>query len=73
MTTVIHHATIVTGDRDPSIHFAAAIAIDDNFIAAIGPSDEVMARFPNAEAVDGRGKLVMPGCANCHTHFVRIS
>ena len=72
MTTVIHHTTVVTGDRDPSIHFDAAIAIENDLIAAIGPSDEVMARFPNAEGVDGRGKLVMPGFANCHTHFVRI-
>ena len=72
MTTVIHHTTVVTGDRDPSIHFNAAIAIENDLIAAIGPSDEVMARFPNAEGVDGRGKLVMPGFANCHTHFVRI-
>ncbi|HEX9273714.1 MAG TPA: amidohydrolase family protein, partial [Candidatus Binatia bacterium] len=72
MTTVIHHATIVTGDRNPSIHFTAAIAIENDLIAAIGPTDEVMARFPNAENVDGRGKLVMPGFANCHTHFVRI-
>ena len=72
MTTVIHHTTIVTGDRDLSIHFNAAIAIENDLIAAIGPSDEVMARFPNAEGVDGRGKLVMPGFANCHTHFVRI-
>jgi 5-methylthioadenosine/S-adenosylhomocysteine deaminase len=72
MTTVIHHATIVTGDRDPSIHFDAAVAIENDFIAAIGSTDEIMARFPNAEGVDGRGKLVMPGLANCHTHFVRI-
>jgi 5-methylthioadenosine/S-adenosylhomocysteine deaminase len=72
MTTVIHHTTIVTGDRDPSIHFNAAIAIENDLIAAMGPTDEIMARFPNAEGVDGRGKLVMPGFANCHTHFVRI-
>ena len=64
MTTVIHHATIVTGDRDPSIHFNAAIAIEKDLIAAIGPTDEVMARSPNADVVDGRGKLVMPGLAN---------
>ena len=55
MTTVIHHTTVVTGDRDPSIHFNAAIAIENDLIAAIGPSDDVMARFPNAEGVDGRG------------------
>jgi cytosine/adenosine deaminase-related metal-dependent hydrolase len=72
MTTVIHHATIVTGEREPSVHFDAAIAIENDRIAAVGPSENVMARFPNAEAVDGRAKLVMPGFANCHTHFVRI-
>jgi cytosine/adenosine deaminase-related metal-dependent hydrolase len=72
MTTIIHHTTIVTGERDPSVHFDAAIAIEDDLIAAIGPTDEIMARFPNAESIDGRGKLVMPGLANCHTHFVRI-
>jgi 5-methylthioadenosine/S-adenosylhomocysteine deaminase len=72
MTTVIHHTTVVTGDREASIHLNAAIAIEDDLIAAVGPDDEVMARFPNAEGIDGRGKLVMPGFANCHTHFVRI-
>src|SRR5262245_20093278 len=72
MTTVIHHTTIVTGDRDPSIHFNAAMAIENDLIAAIGTTDEVMARFPNAGSIDGRGKLVMPGFVNCHTHFVRI-
>ena len=72
MTTVIHHTTIVTGDRDPSVRFDAAIAIENDLIAAMGPTDEIMARFPNAEGVNGRGKLVMPGFANCHTHFVRI-
>ena len=71
MTTVIHHTTIVTGDQDPSVDFNAAIAIENDLIAAIGRTDQVMARFPNAENIDGRGKLVMPGLANCHTHFVR--
>jgi cytosine/adenosine deaminase-related metal-dependent hydrolase len=72
MTTVIHHTTLVTGDRDPAIHVNAAIAIENDLIAAIGSTDEITARFPNAESVDGRGKLVIPGFANCHTHFVRI-
>jgi 5-methylthioadenosine/S-adenosylhomocysteine deaminase len=72
MTTVIHNATIVSGDEEPFVRFSAAIAIDKGTIAAIGSSDEVMARLPNAETVDGLGKLVLPGFANCHTHLVRI-
>src|SRR5215471_13860238 len=72
MTTVIHHTTIITGDREPSILFNAAIAVENDLIAAVGPNDEIMAHFSNADVVDGRNKLVMPGLANCHTHFVRI-
>src|SRR5499426_667247 len=72
MTTVIHHTTIVNGERDPSVHFNAAVAIENDLIAAVGPNDEIMAHFSNADVVDGRNKLVMPGLANCHTHFVRI-
>src|SRR5262245_38852445 len=30
MTTVVHHTTIVTGERDPSVHFNAAVAIEND-------------------------------------------
>ena len=69
MTTVIHDTTVVTGEENAPVHHGAAIAIDGNSIAAIGPTADVLARFPNAERVSGRGKAVMPGFANCHTHF----
>jgi predicted amidohydrolase YtcJ len=32
----------------------------------------IVARFPGAHAVDGSGKVVMPGFANIHTHFTLI-
>jgi len=35
MTTVIHHTTIITGDREPSILFNAAIAVENDLIAAV--------------------------------------
>ncbi|MEE8442269.1 MAG: amidohydrolase family protein [Dehalococcoidia bacterium] len=70
MSIVIHSTTVVTADPDRSVHHGAAIAVEGDRIAAIGPSDQVLARFPDAERIDGRGKAVMPGFANCHTHFV---
>ena len=69
MATVIHDTTVVTGEENAPVHHGAAIAVDGNVIAAIGPTADVLARFPNAERVSGRGKAVMPGFANCHTHF----
>jgi len=47
-----------------------AVAIgDDGAIAAVGPAEELAARFPDAEvAGDGNG-VVMPGLVNAHTHL----
>jgi 5-methylthioadenosine/S-adenosylhomocysteine deaminase len=71
-TTVIRDTTVVTVDRADTIHYGAAVAIQGARIAAVGPSHEIVARFPDAEHVDGTGKVVMPGFANIHTHFTLI-
>lgn len=69
MTLVIHDTTIVTGDDADTVHHDAAIAIEADRIAAIGPSAEIIQRFANAERIDGRGRVVFPGFANIHTHL----
>src|SRR5262245_10518031 len=69
MTTVIHDAVIVTADDRDTVHYGAAIAVDGPRIAAIGPTPEIVAQYPAAEKIDGRGKMVMPGFANTHTHL----
>ena len=70
MQMLIQHTTIVTVDDADTVHYDAALVIEDDRIAAIGPTDELLARYPAAERIDGRGKLVMPGFANTHTHLV---
>jgi 5-methylthioadenosine/S-adenosylhomocysteine deaminase len=72
MAIVIRNATVVTVDANDTIHYEAGLAIDRGRITAIGPSEEVVARFPDAEAVDASGKAVLPGFANVHTHFPLI-
>ena len=69
---LIHDATIVTADGAGSIHYDAALLVQDHHIAAIGPSAELLARYPGAERVDGRGRGVFPGFANTHTHLARV-
>src|SRR5262245_10291380 len=68
---VIHDTTVVTGDAAGTIHYRAALAVEGRRIAAIGPSAEILARHPGAERVDGRGRAVLPGFANTHTHLAR--
>ena len=69
MSVVIHNATIVTADEGRRVLPNSAIAIEGDRIVGLGASEEVLAAHPEAERVDGRGKAVMPGFANCHTHF----
>ena len=69
MTLIIHDTTVVTADAGRRVLFDAAIAIDGDRIVALGPSAQVLSRYPEAERIDGTGKAVMPGFANCHTHF----
>jgi 5-methylthioadenosine/S-adenosylhomocysteine deaminase len=70
--TLVHDTTIVTADDAGAIHYEAALAVDDGRIAAIGPSAALLARYPAAERVDGRGRAVLPGLANTHTHLSRV-
>ncbi|WP_198375042.1 amidohydrolase family protein [Neoroseomonas rubea] len=69
MATLIHDTTIVTVDDADTVHHDASIAIEGGRIAAIGANDALRARFPDAERIDGRNRMVMPGFANIHTHL----
>jgi 5-methylthioadenosine/S-adenosylhomocysteine deaminase len=70
--TLIHDATIVTGDDAGTIHYDGGLAVESGRIVAIGPSPELLARYPEAERVDGRDRAVFPGLANTHTHLSRV-
>src|SRR5919109_1273006 len=69
MQTLIHHTTIVTADDTCTVHYDAAMVVEADRITAIGPTAGLLARYPAAERLDGRGKAVMPGFANVHTHL----
>ena len=68
MSTLIRDAVVVTVDRDSTIHDPGAVLIDGTRIVDLGPSDALAARYPDAERVDGRRKLLIPGLVSTHTH-----
>ncbi|PYN81758.1 MAG: hypothetical protein DMD96_06805 [Candidatus Rokuibacteriota bacterium] len=70
--TLIHDATIVTVDDSDAILYDAALLVRDGRIAALGPTTELLARHPDAERIDGRGRAILPGFANTHTHLSRV-
>lgn len=69
MSFVLHGATILTADEGRRVIPRGAIAVDDDRIADVGPAGEVLERYPEAERIDASGRAIMPGLANCHTHF----
>jgi 5-methylthioadenosine/S-adenosylhomocysteine deaminase len=65
-TVVFAHTTVVTVD---AVRDDVALAVQGDAIAAIGPTDQVLRRYPQAEVYDGRGKALFPGLINCHAHL----
>jgi cytosine/adenosine deaminase-related metal-dependent hydrolase len=63
---VFSHTALVTVD---AVQDDVALAVEGDKIAAIGATDEVVKRYPNAEVYDGRGKALFPGLINCHAHL----
>lgn len=46
-----------------------AVAIDGERIAEVGEGAALRAKYPDAEMVDARGGVIMPGLINAHTHI----
>ncbi|HSO26865.1 MAG TPA: imidazolonepropionase [Anaerolineales bacterium] len=47
-----------------------AVLIDGETIAAVGPSRELQARYPDEPALNAGGKVIMPGFVDPHTHLI---
>lgn len=63
---VFAHTTVVTVDE---VTDDVALAVQGDRIAAIGPTDQVLATYRGADVYDGRGKALFPGLINCHAHL----
>ncbi|MGB8010543.1 MAG: amidohydrolase [Terriglobales bacterium] len=59
---------VVTMDADRHIYDDGAIAIKGDTILAAGPRAEVESRYSARQTLDARGKLILPGFINGHTH-----
>ncbi|OOG69762.1 amidohydrolase [Sinorhizobium sp. A49] len=63
---LIRNATIVAMDNSHgAAPFVGDVLIEGETIKAIG---EALSAGPDAHIIEGRGKLVMPGLVNAHTH-----
>jgi 5-methylthioadenosine/S-adenosylhomocysteine deaminase len=63
---VFSNTTVVNPD---AVRNDVALAVVGNTIAAIGPTDQILRTYANADIYDGRGKALFPGLINCHAHL----
>ncbi len=66
---LITNATLLTFGAAPRVIPGGAVYYEHDTILEVGSTAELMARFPHAETLDARGRVVMPGLICGHTHF----
>lgn len=69
MALLITNARLVTWEEPNRIIENGALLIDGERIAAVGDTSVLEAQHPEAERLDARGQLAMPGSICAHTHF----
>ncbi|NUS79639.1 MAG: amidohydrolase [Streptomyces sp.] len=66
---LVHGGDVLTVDDAGTVVRDGAVAVHEGEIVAVGPAEELKARFTAAEAIDAAGCLVLPGLVNTHTHL----
>jgi putative selenium metabolism protein SsnA len=66
---LITHAKLITCEAANQILDDHALLIENDRIRAIDTTQNLTAKYPNAEKLDARGQYVMPGSICAHTHF----
>ena len=57
--------------RDPALPYLedGAVALDGEVVKEVGALADLKAKYPDAEFVDAKGGVIMPGLINVHTHI----
>ncbi len=66
---LVANGYVITRDPDRPFFKDGAVAVDGTSIQEVGSYKELKERYPDAEFVDARGGVIMPGLINAHTHI----
>src|SRR5947209_3962569 len=65
---LVVNARLVTMDEKFSLYDPGALAVKNGKILAVGPSADLAKRYAAKTRYDARGRIVLPGLVNTHTH-----
>ncbi len=66
---LITNGRVLTRDADNPYLPDGAVAIEGDSILDVDARQALAERYPNAERIDARGGVIMPGLINAHTHI----
>ena len=66
---LIGNGKVLTRDRHNPYFADGAVVAEGEEILAVGNCSELRGRYPEAEWIDARGGVIMPGLINAHTHI----
>jgi len=65
---IVTGGTVVTMNGTRAVYEDGAIVVKGDTIVAVGSRNELEAKYVASQTVDARGKLLLPGFINGHTH-----
>lgn len=66
---LLGNGKLVTRDTQNPLIENGAVVIDGKVIAAVGTTKELRAKYPDADFIDAKGGVIMPGFINAHNHI----
>jgi putative selenium metabolism protein SsnA len=66
---LVGNGRLITHDDGQPFLENGCVDIRDGLIAVVGPTAEMRAAHPGAKFIDARGRVIMPGLINTHTHL----
>jgi 5-methylthioadenosine/S-adenosylhomocysteine deaminase len=66
--TLIINAIVLTMDRNLNQYDPGAVAVKGDSIVAVGKEAEIKKEYSANEIIDCKGRVLMPGLINAHTH-----
>jgi 5-methylthioadenosine/S-adenosylhomocysteine deaminase len=65
---IVANGIVVSMDAERRVFSPGSVAIRGDSIAAVGPPDRIAKDYRGADTIDARGRVVIPGLINTHTH-----
>ncbi len=63
------NGTVITFDEDLRVISNGGVVIEEDNVVAIGETEKLISKYPEAAYKDVQGKIIMPGMINTHMHL----